>query len=240
MLGAVKASGACLLDFFYPPACAVCRGKVKDGSELLCVSCMKKMLPVAGANNCPRCGMPADEKTRECALCAGLDSSLGMVLSTTWFMGPVPDVVHRLKYRGMHRLAWPIARLMAGYPAAKSVVQTADILIPVPLYFWRKLRRGYNQSEKIAAALAEICGKELETGALFRIRNTRTQTRLSVDQRKLNVAGAFRVKKPEAVARRVVCLVDDVLTTGATVSACATTLRESGARRVMAYTFARA
>jgi len=200
---------------------------------------MEKMLPVAGVNNCPRCGMPADEKTSQCALCANLDSSLGMVLSTTWFMGPVPDVMHRLKYRGMHRLAWPIARFMAGYPAAKSVVEPADILVPVPLYFWRKLRRGYNQSEKIAAALAKICGKELETGALFRIRNTRTQTRLSAEQRKLNVAGAFRVKKPEAVARRVVCLVDDVLTTGATVSACATTLRESGARRVMAYTFAR-
>ena len=239
MLGAVKAAGACLVDFFYPPACIACGCGLEDSTELLCLSCMDKMVPFGGSNNCPRCGMPEEPGRNGCAFCAGLDGSLDSALSAAWFMGPVPDIVYRLKYRGMHRLARPVAGIMAGSPAAGTVVEPADVLVPVPLYRWRKLRRGYNQSEKIAVALAEACGKELETGALCRIRNTRTQTRLSADQRKINVAGAFRIRKPSAVAGRAVCLIDDVLTTGATVSACAAVLKETGARSVTAYTFAR-
>jgi len=239
MLGALKAAGGCLLDFLYPPACIACGCEAGDGSELLCGPCTEKIVPL-GADNCPRCGMPPKKETGECTFCAGLESSLKSALSAAWFMGPVPVVVHSFKYQGMQRLALPIARVMAAHPAAAAVVEPAEVLVPVPLYPWKKLRRGYNQSEKIAVALARLCGKVLETGALSRIRNTRTQTRLSVDQRKSNVAGAFRVPKPEAVEGRAVCLIDDVLTTGATVGACATTLKKTGAKSVTAYTFARA
>ncbi|MBN2289493.1 MAG: ComF family protein [Candidatus Glassbacteria bacterium] len=240
MPGALKAAAEALTDFFYPPACVCCSGSVEHREELLCRSCLEKVAPLGGPGHCPRCGMPVQGTEGACTFCKGLGSGLETALSAAWFLGPVPDLVHLLKYQGMHRLALTMARLMARHPAADSVIGPAEILVPVPLYFWRELRRGYNQSERIAAALAGACGKRLETGALARVRNTRTQTRLSAVQRRSNVAGAFRVARPQAVQGRSVCLIDDVMTTGATASACAAVLKENGAGSVAAYTFARA
>jgi ComF family protein len=239
LLGALKAAGACLIDFFYPTACVGCGCGLKAGGEFLCSACRTKIISLGGPECCPRCGMPQDAKSDACTFCPGLDHSIETAFSAAWYIGPVPDMVHLLKYRGMHRLSLTVAGIMANCPEAGSVIAQADILVPVPLYFWRKLRRGYNQSEKIAEALAHICGKQLETGALARIRSTKTQTLLSVEQRKNNVAGAFKVVNPQAISGCKACLIDDVMTTGATMSACATALKEVGASSITAYTFAR-
>jgi len=129
---------------------------------------------------------------------------------------------------------------MDSFPAGREVVEPAELLVPVPLHYWRKLRRGYNQSEKLSESLAELSGKELARDVLVRIRRTKSQTRLTPEERKLNVAGAFRVNNPRRIQNRIVLLVDDVMTTGATLGACALTLKTAGAKRVLAYTFARA
>ena len=240
MPGAAGAALDGLVDFFYPQACVSCGCAIEEHSGFLCRQCLGKIVPAVGDDNCPRCGMPAERELEGCLFCARLDTNLEKAFSAAWFAGPVPDMLHLLKYRGMHRLAVTMAEIMAASDAARDTVEQADIMIPVPLFFWRKLRRGFNQSEKIAEALAGICSKEQVTGALSRIRNTRTQTRLSVDERRINVDGAFRVVAPELVFGKSVCLIDDVMTTGATVSACASALKQNGARRVTAYSFARA
>ncbi|MEA2062499.1 MAG: ComF family protein [Gemmatimonadota bacterium] len=241
MLEALKEAAGCLLDFFYPPACAACGCSLQDNpGKMVCGPCIDEIIPFGGAGSCPRCGMPGFAAGNGCRFCDRLEPSLEAALAAAWFSGPVPAILHRLKYKGMHSLARPVAAMISESKAVGPVVGTADLLLPVPLHRWREFRRGYNQSEKIAVALAEISGKELVPEALVRVRNTRTQTRLNIQKRKANVDGAFRVTDPSLVEGRSVCLVDDVMTTGATLGACAVTLKQSGALRVTACTFAHA
>ena len=99
-----------------------------------------------------------------------------------------------------------------------------DLLVPVPLHWWRRLQRGYNQSELLCRGIAEVMPREVNTTAVVRHRYTRQQSLQSGDSRAANVEGAFRLRHPDQLAGRHVLLVDDVLTTGATLSACTDTL----------------
>ncbi|HEY9444623.1 MAG TPA: phosphoribosyltransferase family protein, partial [Gemmatimonadales bacterium] len=134
---------------------------------------------------------------------------------------------------GWTRLAGPMADAMRALEPLTGRV----CLIPIPLGARRLAERGYNQSERLAAALAQRVDGVVRADLLRRTRDTRTQTALTPEAREANVAGAF-----EAIGRPPACvvLVDDVFTTGATLSAAATALRAAGAERVEAVTFARA
>ena len=115
----------------------------------------------------------------------------------------------------------------------------AEVLVPVPLFPKRGRRRGYNQSELLARQLARHIGLPVDTQALARVRNTVSQTKLNRQGRLQNMAGAFLCKRPFDIKGKVVLLVDDVATTGATLEGCAQALRAAGAKKVLAYTFAR-
>ncbi len=146
-------------------------------------------------------------------------------------------LIHLLKYDGMEPLARPLgARLAALLPRAGRV----DLIVPVPLHGRRRRARGFNQAELLAAELSRASSVRCDAGALRRDRPTETQTGLTHRQRRLNVQGAFCVRKPQAVAGRHVALVDDVITTGATVAACARVLKDAGAERVVVLALARA
>ena len=236
--GLKAAAGACL-DFFYPPACLSCGRNVDSSAAILCDTCSSGLvsLPEQG---CPRCGSPSVLVEEQCACCGRLAAELEVVRSAAWFMGPVPELIHHFKYQGFYSVASFLARFMAALPWAGELTGSADILVPVPLHWWRELRRGYNQSERLGQSLSLLCGKKLVRGAIVRSRRTKSQTRLNIEQRKANVAGAFLVKIPSLVAGRSILLVDDVMTTGTTLSECAVALKKAGARRIMAFTFARA
>lgn len=239
MAGGLRAAMGSILDLFYPPGCLACGRSVECADIVLCASCLKVLtrLPEKG---CARCGSPLVNGQNSCSTCVRQSPALELVRSVAWFIGPVPALIHRFKYQGLHRLSAFFAELMDSFSAGCEVVEPAEVLVPVPLHRWRKLRRGYNQSEKLSEALAELSGKELVSDALIRVRRTRSQTRLTLEERKLNVAGAFKVKNPRRIHGRIVLLVDDVMTTGATLDACALTLKKAGAKKVLAYTFARA
>jgi ComF family protein len=150
-----------------------------------------------------------------------------------WLDGTAREAAHRLKYDGWSRLAEPMAETMRGLEPLTGRV----CLIPIPLGGRRLAERGYNQSERLAAALGRLIGAPVRTDLLLRVRETRTQTALTPEARQANVAGAFRgTGTPPA---RVV-LVDDVFTTGATLGAAAAALTAAGVERVEAVTFARA
>jgi ComF family protein len=119
-------------------------------------------------------------------------------------------------------------------------VGPADILIPVPLYRWRRWRRGFNQAEALAKELSHLSGTPWSNKVLRRTRPTRPQVGLSQRERRLNLAGAFAVSSPRLVSGRRVLLVDDVMTTGATLDACARALKSAGATWVAGLTAARA
>jgi len=216
-----------------PPACLLCEAPVpaRQGDALVCELCRSRWEPVT-APVCPRCGQPAFGDL-ECRLCAAWPAGLERVRSAVWLRGSARDAVHRLKYEGWWRVTEAMALVMTGL----EPLTTGVFLIPVPLAPRRERLRGYNQSERLAAALGARLGLRVRTDVLRRTRATRTQTALTPDERLANVAGAFAATRARGL--RAV-LVDDVFTTGATLLAAAEALVAAGAGKVDAVTFGRA
>jgi predicted amidophosphoribosyltransferase len=165
--------------------------------------------------------------------------------------GSGPPIVHALKYGGWHAVARDMAERMARLAWPADVIAERAAVLPVPLAPSRLRERGFNQSERLARALAESWRVPLRCDVLDRARATDTQTRLTPEERLANVSGAFRVRDlPPLASRREheelglrgahVVLVDDVVTTAATLNACAEALVAAGARCVSYVTFGRA
>ena len=216
-----------------PPQCLLCEEAVprSDGDALVCGLCRSRWRRVAPPH-CPRCGgtLPPEG---ECGFCAGWPGALGAVWAAVWLDDGARRAIHGLKYGGWWRLAEAVAAGMQPVP----LLQEPSVLVPVPLGARRLRNRGYNQAERLAESLARVGGHEVRPGLLRRRRETGTQTRLTPEARRANVGGAFEATG--AVQGRVV-LVDDVLTTGATLAEAASALVAAGAGPVDAVTFARA
>ena len=153
------------------------------------------------------------------------------------YEGDLRKLIHLMKYDGMRPLAKELGRRLA--ETAKGF-EEVDFLVPVPLYRWRWWRRGFNQAELLSAAIARATGIPARPRLLRRTRATESQAGLSNHRRRVNVAGAFAAPRPREVRGRRILLVDDVMTTGATLDACAKALKRAGAEYVGAVTSARA
>jgi ComF family protein len=215
-----------------PTECLLCQEPVplREGDPLVCGACRSRWLRVPPPW-CARCGGPV-AGGQPCAACPAWPDALDRVRSAVWLDAAARRAVHHLKYDGWWRVADAMALAMRGLEPLTGRVS----LIPVPLGSRRFRRRGYNQSERIAAALSRASGAPLRD-VLRRVRETPSQTALTPEQRAANVAGAFAADA--GIGGRCV-LVDDVFTTGATLLAAAAALRAAGAERVDAVTFARA
>ncbi len=171
-----------------------------------------------------------------CVRCRNTPLRLDGITGVTLYQGVIRKAIHALKYSGRTELAPLLAELMV--PIWGSGLYPVDFLIAVPLHPRRLQERGYNQAALIAEGLADRISLPVLADALARSRMTEPQTQLDAFQRQANVAGAFTAKST-AVAARSVMLVDDVCTTGATLQACADSLRAAGAKHVYAMTVAR-
>ena len=216
-----------------PAACLLCDEAIseRENDALICSLCRLRWRPVPHPV-CERCGQPSF-RGLECRLCAGWPGGLVRARSAVWLEESARRAVHELKYEGWSRAAEAMAEAMRGLEPLTGRVS----LIPVPLGGRRQRARGYNQSERIAAALGAHTGIPVRTDLLHRARETRSQTALTPEARHANLAGAFRARPVEGLE---LVLVDDVFTTGATLASAAAALAEAGARRVEAVTFARA
>lgn len=177
---------------------------------------------------CARCGRPTEEPVAGCADCP--PGVIDTARSPFLYAGPVARAVRGMKFSGWHALAEPLAGAMV-----EVVDVRTDVVSWVPLSRRRRARRGFDQAEMLARAVARRL--DLPVASLLRrVRDTRPQARQTAEERRRALTGAFRAAGPSPPA---VLLVDDVLTTGSTAAACAARLRGAGARRVVVLTAAR-
>jgi competence protein ComFC len=217
-----------LADLFYPERCVGCE---RRASDVLCRTCFDA-LPRVGSPVCGRCGLPTAFATFVCEECKNVDFGFQSARAPLKYDGIGKQVVHALKYRGYKRV---VGRLAA--PLMLQVVgeDHFDAVVPVPLHSSRLRKRGFNQAELLARGVAEKM-KATVSDTLEVVRSTRDQVELSAAQRRANVAGAYTATKP---LRGKILLIDDVFTTGATMSACAGTMVRAGAEEVHALSLCR-
>lgn len=210
------------LDLLFPPKCVFCGKVLDDGEQGFCMDC-QSALPWIGP----------DDPPKRCAQLSRCESPL-------WYRDGVRDCVHRYKFEDRPFYAGTCGKLMAQL-VHDRLDGAYDLLTWAPLSRKRKKERGYDQAYLLAKAVAEELGGPPPVETLRKVRDTAAQSSLEDAQaRAANVSGVYEIVDPARVAGKRVLLVDDVVTTGATLSQCAQVLLAAGAAEVLGLTFARA
>jgi len=228
-----------VLDFIYPPVCLICQEVIReefsnDSRISVCYECWNN-LETEEKPYCNECKIDLEiSQTHKCL--TYLDKVYSLGLFDENFQG----LIHHFKYKNKISLGKRLGQRLAEELQKQNLSDFA-YLIPVPLHKTRKRERGFNQSEILAQTLSSSLNLPLQKEILFRIRNTKDQTKLSEKERKRNVAGAFLIRDSQQILQgKKVILVDDVITTGATLSECAKVLKQAGAKEILAVTVAKA
>ena len=231
------------LSFFYPEVCQYCgQERATVGEGFIGAGC-RQNVKLIEPPFCDRCGLPfqGEITTRfECANCRSMDLYFTRARSAAVAQGMLLELIHRYKYQRALWLEPFLTGLLLGQAVPPLKAGQWDMIVPVPLHPARRKEREFNQAERLARVLSQATDIPLRKDLLRRISPTRTQTSLSRSERAANVRRAFACGRSaaELKSRRVV-LVDDVLTTGATTSACARVLLAEGAAEVCVWTLAR-
>lgn len=202
-----------IMGLFLPRVCAMCGGDLPEPLEFLCTSCRWEM-PLTGFGS--RVDNPVIAK---------LHGMLPLVNASSylWFAdgGDVRAMIHAFKYRGNWRYAYEAGKWYGAELRDGGLYDDVDVVVPIPLHFKKLLRRGYNQAAYIAQGMASVMNVRVDRRSVVRRRYNRSQTERSKSERWENVEGIFAVKHPANLAGKHILLVDDVLTTGATIISCA-------------------
>jgi len=222
------------IRLLYPGTCWVCGQLLPSDLSGFCRLCREALvedrLPA-----CPRCAGtvgPYAEVEEGCSSCRAARFHFDQVIRLGPYEGRLKEVVLRLKHQSGEGLAEAVGSLWGEHMGARLRSVGADLIVPVPLHWWRRWQRGYNQSEVLAVTLAARLGVSCRPRWLRRIRATLPQAQQAPTDRRTNVKNAFRARSPRGLQGKHVILVDDVLTTGSTASEAARALRDAGARRV--------
>lgn len=222
-----------ILDWVFPPTCGGC----EQMGVRWCPICADQVKRIQG-EICPCCGELSPTGDSEvCHRCASVPPHFEQTRSCTEFKGPVREALHRLKYGRDIGLGDPLSKHLIEY--YNELKWDIDFVTVVPLSKERLKERGYNQASFLARPFAYAVDKPYAPHLLYRKRNTRSQVGLNAAERRKNVADAFEAS-PANVRGKTVLVIDDVTTTGSTISACAQALRQAGASAVFGLTLARA
>jgi len=236
----------------FPSGCLLCQQELAEpGGASICRACWEGIQPWVGPS-CERCGLPfttwraLDSVDSLCGFCRQGEQEFDVARNYGLYVGNLRKAILQLKFRGRERLGYRLGALLGRAFEALPEPDSA-IVTPVPLHPSRRRQRGFDQAELLARGLVRrlrkedrLHGVQLAEGSLRRIRATVPQVGLSASERRENVRGVFSVGRPEQVRNRTVVVIHDVMTTGATLSACAAALKQAGAARVLALSLARA
>lgn len=199
-------------DLLFPKFCTACDRHITAGETILCLEC-RHTLPFTNMENIA-------ENEAHIKFLTKLPLIHAAALLYFVEEGMVREMMHRLKYQGRPEVGRFLGILLAKKFSTTDWFNTIDGIVPVPLHHKKQNKRGYNQAEMISVGISEITGKPVWGKAVLRTRNTASQTRKSSKDRQENVRNAFEVRAREQLNNKHILLVDDVLTTGATLASC--------------------
>jgi ComF family protein len=240
---------AALLSVVFPAPCRICEQLLTEPTRIpVCNACLDSFKHIEGCV-CQVCGMPVEAAATlnvagfVCPLCKDPQHrtyAFDRMRSWSFYEGAMVRAVLLLKFESIEPLGGLFARLLAELVAKSGGNFEADVVVPVPLHRQRERERGYNQAALIAKPLAKLLGLQFKAVLLTRIRPRPDKHILTLEERWDSVRGAFATRPGSQVDNLRVLLVDDVLTTGATLDSCAKALRDAGAQSVVGVTVARA
>ncbi len=232
-----------LKDLIYPNYCLACKNKIDLNvkEHFICEACQNGIemnLPPF----CVYCGRTLDENSQNgptCSGCLNVKFNFDRAFSPCKYNGTIKKVIHEFKYSGRDYLGKNLGQIMNNFIYKYNLpIENMDFIIPVPLHNARLREREFNQAQILSERIAKEFNKKLLLEALTRTKATKSQTELSLEERKCNVTNSFSVTNPQLIKNRNLLLIDDVLTTGSTLNEAAKILKESGAKTVFAMTLA--
>lgn len=212
-----------ILDFFLPQYCVGCNKKLNAGDPQVCDDCFRKIF----TTDPNRLELEYDRKFKSTGYVQDFFS-----LYVFESEGTLQNIIHSFKYNKKFRVAILLGNKLAESLFDKINSWQIDLIAPVPLHHLKKAERGFNQSDFIVKGLSDSSKIPYSNKVIKRIRFTDSQTKLDLEERGENVAGAFKVKRKKRIANKNILIVDDVITTGATINECAKVLIESGAAKI--------
>lgn len=213
------------LGFFLPSFCTHCHNKLRTDEKFICSGCFAKI----NTADKRRIQSEYEKKFRDKEFVAGF---------TTRFIfekdKELQSLLHSLKYENKFLVGVYLGKILARANPEFFRTGKIDLVTPVPLHRLKKAERGYNQAYYIAKGISRQTKIPLANNLLKRVKFTRTQTKLNLGEREDNVRGAFKIRRPRRAKDKIILVIDDIITTGATTNECAKTLIESGANKIYA------
>jgi ComF family protein len=232
-----------IADLFFPPRCVTCGALLEEHGPLpFCPPCTAGIRFIRSPL-CPRCGTPypvTEGEDHLCGECLATARPYAIARAVGRYEGTLLTAIHLFKYRGKIGIGKVLGRIMADFAGSQWDMKVFSTIMPVPLHRKRLRERGFNQAVILAREIAKRFSLPLDFMTLRRQVFTAPQVGLGREDRSANVRGAFTVQRPEKVAGRRILLVDDVATTGSTLTECALALMQAEAEAVALLTLARA
>jgi competence protein ComFC len=217
-----------LLDFCLPRICPSCNNKLKLSEECICISCLNKIL----CADTTRINYEYQKKFKTRGIISGFTSLFVFEKDKE-----LQRIIHSIKYGNNFRAGESLGKLLGDKLLDVGLTREFDLIIPVPLHQLKKAERGYNQSYYISRGVNRRINKVLDRGSVKRIKFTETQTSMNIQERERNIKGAFKVNN-NSISGKNILIVDDVITSGNTVSELGRTLKNKGAGIIYAASIA--
>ena len=218
-----------ILDFIFPRCCISCNSKLELKQIFICDDCDSKIKLIDQ-------NLLVDEYKRKFSRDNYINDYSALYDFET--EGSLQNMLHSLKYEKKFKVGILLGKSVGKILNVTIKTWHADFLIPIPLYHLKKAERGYNQAYYVCKGISEETGLKINSRVVKRVKNTTSQTTLTLEERKNNINNAFKIRSAKDIKNRRIILVDDVITTGATISECAKILKANGAAKVFALSVA--